>query len=151
MKSIAPDQGQLRPCGQLQCRRVVIVEQRVTQFVIFVGKFQSRLIKGRPFLHTVSLGEGTRRQISHNDLQRHNGDPLHQRFPTVQLPDKVSGDPLPFQPRHQQIAHLVIDDSLSLDGPLFRSIERGGVVFIGHDEQFGILGRIDPFCLSLIK
>ena len=44
LKSIAPDQGQLRPCGQLQCRRVVIVEQRVTQFVIFAGTWaESRM------------------------------------------------------------------------------------------------------------
>ena len=63
----------------------------------------------------------------------------------------MGGDALPLQPGHQQVAHPVVDDPFAHDSPLFLPVEGRGVVFIGDDEQIGVLGGIYLLCLALVQ
>ena len=136
--------------GQFQCQRVIGVQQRIAQRVILIGKLDGGLIEHDALLHAVALGEGTGGDIADNDLQRDDGNPLHQRFPLAQLLDKMGGDAGLFHFGHQAVGHLVVDDALSEDGAFFQAVERGGIILVIHDEQLGIIGFEYFFCFALV-
>ena len=127
------------------------VQKRIAQRIILVGELNGGLVKYDALLHAVTLGEGTGGEIADNDLQRHNGDLPHQGIPVAELPHKMGGNPGLFQPLHQAVAHLVVDDALAGDGALFQSVEGRGIVLIGHNQQIRIIRGIDLFGLAFIK
>ena len=130
---------------------MVVVEQGVAQVVVLIGQLEGGLVKDDALLHAVPLGEGAGGDVAHNDLQGDDGHLFHQGLPVVQLLDQVGGDALLLQPGHEQIAHLVVDDSLAGDGPLFQAVEGGGVVLIGDDQLLRIVGGVDLLGLALVE
>ena len=103
-----------------------------------------------PLLHAVPLGEGPGGEIADDDLQGHDGDPLHQRLPLAQFLHEVGGDAGLLQPPHQGIGHLIVDDALARNGTLFQAIEGSGVILVVHDIQLRIIGFVDLLGLALI-
>ena len=55
------------------------------------------------------------------------------------------------EPLHQQIAHVVVDDTLALNGALFQTVESSSIVLVIDDQQFGIIRAEYLLGLSFIK
>ena len=52
---------------------------------------------------------------------------------------------------HQMVGHPVVDDPFAHNGALFQAIEGGGVVFIVHNIQVGIVGSKHLFRFSFVQ
>ena len=61
------------------------------------------MLENNALFHAIVLGKGTGGDIPDNDLQRHNGNLLHQGLAGIQLLDEVGGDALLFQGLAQQL------------------------------------------------
>ena len=89
--------------------------------------------------------------LAHDHFQGHDGHLFHQGFPVAQLPDKVGGDTHFLQMLHQPVAHLVVDNSLALDGALFQTVEGGGIVLVVHNQQLRVFCCVHFFGFALVK
>jgi len=89
--------------------------------------------------------------VPDDDLQGHDGYLFHNGVPLTQLLHEVGGDAGLLHPLHQAVGHLVVDDALAHDGALLGPVEGGGVVLIGHDHQFGVVGGVDLLGLSFVQ
>ncbi len=138
-------------CGQLQRQGVGIVEQRVPQIVVFIRKLDGRRVEDNALFHAVTLGEGTGGNIADNHLQRHNGHFFYHSVCVGKLLHIVRRHAGLLQPLHQMIGHLVVDYAFARDGSLFFAVEGGGVVLIGDDDLFRIVGGENLFGLSFVK
>ena len=127
------------------------IQQGIAQRVIFIGELDGGMLENNALFHAVVLGKGTGGDISDNDLQRHNGNLLHQSLAGIQLLDKVGGNALLFQHLHQAVAHLIVDNTLTGNGALFQAVECGGIVLVFHDQKLGIVGLEYFLCLSFVQ
>ena len=150
-KGVLLDGLDLLRCGQLQRQGVIAVQQGISQFVVLVGELDGGSVEYDALLHTVPLGEGPGREVADDNLQRHDGDLLHQGLPLTQLLNEVGGNAGLFDPPHQMVGHLVVDDALARNGALLQAVEGGGVVLVVHDVKFRVVGAEDLLGLSLIE
>ena len=130
---------------------MIAVQQGISQFVVLVGELDGGSVEYDALLYTVPLGEGPGREVADDNLQRHDGDLLHQGLPLTQLLNEVGGNAGLFDPPHQMVGHLVVDDALARNGALLQAVEGGGVVLVVHDVKFRVVGAEDLLGLSLIE
>ena len=75
------DEVDLLPGSQLQGQSVILVQQRIVQVVVLIGELDGGLVEHNAFLHAVAGGKVTGGDVADDDLQRHDGDLLHQGLP----------------------------------------------------------------------
>ena len=151
LQSHGADGLDLLPCRQLQGQSVRGVQQRIVEVIVLVGELEGGLIEGDALLHAVAFGEAPGGDIADDDLQGNDPDLLHHGLPIVQLLDKVGGNAGGGELAHEEVAHAVVHRALAPDGSFFCPVESGGIVLVGDDDQIGILGGKDFFCLALIE
>ena len=151
LQRVGGDGLQLLGGAKLHGEDVVIVDHRVAQVVVFVAVFQHGAGHFGAFGQAQALGEGAGGHIADDDLQRHDAHLLHQGLPVGKLPDEVGGDAFCFQHLHQEVAHLVVDDALALDGAFFQAVKGGGIVFVVHDVALGVAGFVNLFGFAFIE
>ena len=151
MEGIRSDLRDFFPRGQLQRNRVVVVQQRVVQVVVFIGKLHDRLVKNQTFLNTVATGKMAGGEVADNDLQRDDPHLFNGGFPVVELLNIVCGDPTLRQFFHKIIGHSIVDSTFALDDPFLQTVEGGCVVFVGNDHNIRVIRGIDPFGFPLVE
>ena len=138
-------------CGELQGQRVILVDQGIAQVIVLIGEFDGRRVETDAFLYTVTLGERAGRDVTDDDFQRNDGNFLNEGFPLTEFLYEMGGNAFLLEPLHQQVAHVVVDNTLTLNGTLFQAVESGCVVLVIDDKQFGIIRAENLLGLSFIK
>lgn len=51
---------------------MVRIDERIAEIVVFVGKFDGRLVKDNAFLNAVTLGKASGGNVADDDLKRYD-------------------------------------------------------------------------------
>ena len=137
--------------GELQRQRVVGVHQRIAQIVVFIAELDGGLLEDDALLDAEALGEAAGGDVADDDLERDDADLLHGGLAVTQLLDEVRRDALFLQQLHEVVRDLVVHNALAHDGAALEAVERGGVVLVGDDDAFRIVGRKDLLGLAFVK
>ena len=130
---------------------MVIVNHRVAEIVVLVAILQHGGLELRALRQAEALGKAARGDVAHDDLQRHDGYLFHHRLAVVKLLYEVGGHAGLFQKLHQIIGHTIVHRALAGDRPLLLAVEGGRVILVRYDAAARIVGRVDLFCLALVK
>ena len=134
-----------------ESERVILVDHRVAEFVGFIIYLQYGFARHAALGQSRALGQRTRDDIAHDDLERNDLYVLYERAAIGKLLYVMSLDPLLFEHLHEVIAHSVIDNALAYDSALFKPVKRGRVVFVVYDEKVGIARGVHLFRLALVQ
>ena len=137
--------------GELQGQRMILIDQGIAQVVILIGEFDGRRVEDDAFLYAVALGEGAGGDVTDDHFQRNDGNFLNEGFPLAEFLYEMGRNAFLSEPLHQQIAHVVVDDTLALNGALFQTVESSRIVLVIDDQQFGIIRAEYLLGLSFIK
>ena len=90
---------------------MILIEQRVMQFIILIRIFHNRLFKDNAFLHTVAAGKMAGRDVAHDHLKGNDMYFFYYRFPLIEFFDIMGWNSQLFQFPHQIVGHTVVDDT----------------------------------------
>ncbi len=71
---------------------------------------------------------------------------FYQCLPVTELLDKMGRYPVFFQLCHEQIAHFIINNSLTGNGTLFQAVKCGGIILIIHNQPFRVICPVNLLC-----
>ena len=130
---------------------MIVVDHGIAQRIVLVAELQHRALELGSLRQPQALGKGTRGDVADDDLQRHDGNALDNGLAVGDLLDQVGGNAVLLQHLHQVVADLVVDDALGFDGALFQAVERGRIVLVVDDQQFGVVGFKDLLGLAFVE
>ena len=130
---------------------MVVVDERIVVFIIFVAELDGGDLQYRTLGHAEALREAARRHIADDDLERHDLHLFHKRLALAQLLDKMRGHAFFSQQLHQVVRKAVVHNALAPDGALLRTVARGGVILVIDDHQLRVVRRVYFLCLALIE
>ena len=83
---------------------MIIVDHRIAEIVVLIAILQNRAVQMRALRQTQTLGEAARRNVSHDDLDGHDGNAAHNAVAIIELLDEVRFDAMLFKHLEQVIA-----------------------------------------------
>ena len=130
---------------------MIVVDQRITQRIVFIAVFQYGMFQFSAFFQTQPFGQGSGGDVADDDLQRNDGHFFYHSFPVGDFLYQMGGNPVFLQHFHQMVRHPIVDDTFAFDSTFFQAVKGGGVVFIVHNIQVGVVGFEYFFGLSFIQ
>ena len=122
---------------------MIVVNQRVAEFVVFVADFKDGVFGLGTFFEAEARRHGAGDDVPDDDFKRDDFDFFAELFALVQGLAVVGGNAGGDKGTEDQRGYAVVEDAFAFDDFMFGAVAGGGIVVVVNDDELRIVGRID--------